>query len=376
MQTNTDSDYNNNNSNNNNSNNNNSNNNNDDNNKTMAENSTTSAASSSSAVTAATTPPVWSPQQDDVLWFENTTDKSPEAFFQHFDILTREEGHPRYNHVLYHATNITNTNTASQSPITAEQRQFLVRRFESWRKIRAPVYWQRIKTKAIAEKCRVKTAGLLMEASLPVSAQCLAKNAQEHDPAFRFSNLSQGNSNFNNSSNSTSSGNSNSNKNNNNTAKNMNRKTTVDRSLEKPVSTARIATMNAAGYITEAAGDDTTVARGDDDDDDHDDNKNDPKSTKDNHLAGHPKSKAVSFAESSTDSIKSPVTPSSSGKFEEEDEEDSDDGQYNLNSDDDERMTTIFDEEDSDQEEEEDDDDDDDDDNNNNNNSDDYSDLY
>ncbi|KAF9426581.1 hypothetical protein BGZ76_002696, partial [Entomortierella beljakovae] len=76
----------------------------------------------------------------DISWFEESHDKTPAAFFEHFGILKCEE---------------------------------------VWKNSEGCIFWERRNAKVIAEKSAWKTAGNLIEGSEPFAATIMAENAEE-----------------------------------------------------------------------------------------------------------------------------------------------------------------------------------------------------
>ncbi|KAF9992463.1 hypothetical protein BGZ79_003053, partial [Entomortierella chlamydospora] len=103
----------------------------------------------------------------DISWFEESHDKTPAAFFEHFGILKCDEGHLRYTRVL------------RQSTVNEQERTLLISKFEVWKNSEGCIFWERRNAKVVAEKSAWKTAGNLIEGSEPFAATIMAENAKE-----------------------------------------------------------------------------------------------------------------------------------------------------------------------------------------------------
>ncbi|KAF9967250.1 hypothetical protein BGZ73_000631 [Actinomortierella ambigua] len=103
----------------------------------------------------------------DVSWLEESSDKSPEAFFDRLNIKNCEDGHLRYARAL------------RQSDLIEKERALLISNFEAWKSSDSSIYWERRNTKAVARKSAWKTAGNMIEGSEPFVETIIAENANE-----------------------------------------------------------------------------------------------------------------------------------------------------------------------------------------------------
>ncbi|KAF9163836.1 hypothetical protein DFQ26_002092 [Actinomortierella ambigua] len=105
--------------------------------------------------------------EQDIIWMEQSSDKTPEAFFDMFGILSREEGNLRYSRALHRCT------------LSEQERTLLKGNFERWRRSESVIYWERRSTKAIAKKSAWKTAGSMIRGSEPFVETIISENAEE-----------------------------------------------------------------------------------------------------------------------------------------------------------------------------------------------------
>ncbi|KAF9996337.1 hypothetical protein BGZ65_008080, partial [Modicella reniformis] len=103
----------------------------------------------------------------DISWFEESHDKTPAAFLEHFGILQCEEGHRRYSRVLYMAD------------VNKQDRILLTSKFASWKKSEGRVFWERRNTKTVAMKSAWRTAGNLIKGSEPFVDTIIDENSEE-----------------------------------------------------------------------------------------------------------------------------------------------------------------------------------------------------
>ncbi|GJJ71738.1 hypothetical protein EMPS_04095 [Entomortierella parvispora] len=103
----------------------------------------------------------------DISWFKESSDPTPEAFFDKFGITKREYGHLRYARALH------------RSNLSKQERALLIVNFDEWKRSKSQAYWERRNTKEVAKKTAWKTAGKIIGDLEPFVRTIIDENAKE-----------------------------------------------------------------------------------------------------------------------------------------------------------------------------------------------------
>jgi len=93
--------------------------------------------------------------------------RPPVTFFEQLGILKSEDGHRRYARALL------------QANISEQERTLLANNFQNWKRSKSLIYWERLKTKKVAEKSAWRAAGNMIRGSEPFVENIIAENAKE-----------------------------------------------------------------------------------------------------------------------------------------------------------------------------------------------------
>ncbi|KAF9091558.1 hypothetical protein BGX27_002015 [Mortierella sp. AM989] len=98
---------------------------------------------------------------EEIEWINNELDKSPELYFEKFDISDKQRGHIRYIRLI------------QSSDMNEHDQKVLFNEFETWKRDKGPQFWLRRRARIAA----IDTAASLVEGSVPFAEDAIQQNA-------------------------------------------------------------------------------------------------------------------------------------------------------------------------------------------------------
>ncbi|KAG0226732.1 hypothetical protein BGW42_003456 [Actinomortierella wolfii] len=100
---------------------------------------------------------------EEIAWINEGLDRSPESYFEAFDISDKQRGHLRYFRLIEAAE----LDHATKKKLSSD--------FEIWKRNKAPEFWLRRRARIAA----MDTATVLVEGSVPYAEVAIIRNAEE-----------------------------------------------------------------------------------------------------------------------------------------------------------------------------------------------------
>ncbi|KAF9404747.1 hypothetical protein BGZ76_006827, partial [Entomortierella beljakovae] len=98
---------------------------------------------------------------EEIEWINKGSDKSPELYFEKFDISDKQRGHIRYFRLI------------QTSDMNEHNKNELFNKFETWKRDKAPKFWLHYRARIAA----MDTAASLVEGSVPFAEGAIQQNA-------------------------------------------------------------------------------------------------------------------------------------------------------------------------------------------------------
>lgn len=103
---------------------------------------------------------------EEIVWIDGGLDRSPDSYFETFDISDKQRGHIRYLRLV------------QSSDVDDDIKKKLLSEFEIWKRDKAPQFWLRRRARIAA----IDTATALVEGSVPYAEGAILQNAAGKKP--------------------------------------------------------------------------------------------------------------------------------------------------------------------------------------------------